>query len=61
MRTAIVLVAAAGVGAFIASWVMWWPTKRSAVWSMATAVLLLFIVSACALLIVWQLTRAAYP
>ncbi len=62
MRTALVLVAAAGVGAFVASWVMWWATKRSAVWSMAAAVLVFFVVSACALLMVWMLmNRAAHP
>jgi hypothetical protein len=61
MRTVLALIAAAGVASFLASWVMWWATKRSALWSMVTAVLLFFLLSAAGLLIVWLLTRPASP
>lgn len=45
----------------IASMVMVWSSNRSAVFSMAVGGLLALAVLACALLIAFLLTRAAYP
>lgn len=45
----------------IASMVMVWSSNRSAVFSMAVGGLLALAVLACALVIAFLLTRAAYP
>ncbi|HSL22479.1 MAG TPA: hypothetical protein VK886_13175 [Vicinamibacterales bacterium] len=59
MRTGILVVAVASACAIAASWLMWWATKRSAVWSMAAAAAFAFAAFACAILIAWFLTEAA--
>jgi hypothetical protein len=51
-------VAAAGGCALVASWFMWWATKRSAVWAMAAGSLLAFAALAGAIVIAWFMTRA---
>jgi hypothetical protein len=60
MLTGIVVIAAAGVCALLASCFMWWATKRSAVWAMAAGALLVFAVFAGATVIAWLYTRAAF-
>jgi hypothetical protein len=60
MLTGILVVAAAGVCALLASCFMWWATKRSALWAMGAGVLLLVVVIAGAIVIAWLYTRAAY-
>ena len=60
MLTGILIVAAAGVGALLASSFMWWATKRSALWAMAAGVLLLVVILAGAVVIAWLYTRAAF-
>ena len=60
MLTPILIVAAVGLATVLASWFMWWATKRSGAWSMAAGIALAVIVIASALLIAWLLTRAVY-
>lgn len=60
MRIPILVVAASGVCAVIASWFMWWATKRSAIWAMAAGALLAVITLVGAVVIAWLMTRAAY-
>jgi hypothetical protein len=56
---AILVIVAAGGLAIVASWFMWWATKRSALWAMAAGALLVFAVFAGAVVIAWFLTSAA--
>ena len=56
---AILVIVAAGGFAIVASWFMWWATKRSALWAMAAGALLVFAVFAGAVVIAWFLTSAA--
>jgi hypothetical protein len=51
MLTGVLVIAAAGVCALLASCLMWWATKRSAVWAMAAGALLVFAVFAGAIVI----------
>lgn len=60
MPTGIAVLVAVGGCAIIASWLMWWATKRSAVWAIAAGSLLAFVVLGGALVIAWFLTRAAF-
>jgi hypothetical protein len=60
MRMPILVIAACGVCAVIASWFMWWATKRSAIGAMAAGVLLALIALGGAVVIAWLMTRAAY-
>jgi len=58
MATAVLIVIGAGALAVLASWFIWWGTKRSPVWSMAAGALLGFAVVASVLLIA-LMTRPA--
>lgn len=49
------------IAGMLASMVMVWSSNRSALFSMLVGGLLAVGVLACALLIAWLLTRAAYP
>lgn len=60
MAVLLIFLGACIVG-LIASMVMVWSSNRSAVVSMAVGGLLALAVLACALLIAFLLTRAAYP
>jgi hypothetical protein len=60
MLTGILALVAVGGCAVVASWFMWWATKRSAVWAMAAGSLLAFCALVGAIAIAWFLTRAAF-
>jgi hypothetical protein len=56
----LLVVVAAGVGAVLASWFMWWASRRSALWTMAAGLLLTVMVFAIAVIVAWLVTRALY-
>jgi hypothetical protein len=58
--TGIIILAAAGASAVLASMFMWWATKRSAIWAMAAGALGAFIVLAGAVVVAWFMTRAVF-
>ena len=58
--TPVLIAVAAVVCAILASRLMWWATKRSAVWAMAGGSLLAFLALAGAIVIAWFMTRAVY-
>jgi hypothetical protein len=60
MRGGLLSVVAAGGCAVVASWFMWWATKRSAIWAMGAGLLLAFAVLALIVAVAWALTYAAY-
>jgi hypothetical protein len=58
MLVAILIIAAAGVGAVLASRFMWWATSRSPRWAMAAGALLLAAICVVGVILVWWSTRA---
>jgi hypothetical protein len=60
MRGGLLWVVAAGGCAVLASWFMWWATKRSAIWAMGAGLLLVFAVLALIVAVAWAVTYAAY-
>jgi hypothetical protein len=60
MLAGILVIATAGLCAWLASRFMWWATKRSAIWAMIAGALLVAAVFAGAIVIAWLYTRAAY-
>jgi hypothetical protein len=60
MLAGILVIATAGLCAWLASRFMWWATSRSAVWAMIAGALLVAAVFAGAIVIAWLYTRAAY-
>jgi hypothetical protein len=47
--------------AILASMLMWWATKRNAMWAITAGVVLAFVIFLTALVIAWGLTHAAFP
>jgi hypothetical protein len=60
MLTAVLVVTAVGLCAWLASRFMWWATGRSAMWAMFAGTLLVLAVLAGVLLIGWLWAAAAY-
>jgi hypothetical protein len=60
MLAGIIVIATAGLCAWLASRFMWWATKRSALWAMFAGTLLVIAVVAGALIIGWLWAAAAY-
>ncbi len=60
MLAGILIIASAGLCAWLASRFMWWATKRSALWAMFAGALLVMAVLAGAIIIAWVYTAAAY-
>ena len=60
MLTALLVVIAAGVYAWLASRFIWWATKWSAAWAMVVGSLLVLAACASAVVIARLLTRAAF-
>jgi hypothetical protein len=60
MLIGVLIIAAAGLCAWLASRFMWWATKRSAVWAMFAGALLVLAVFAGAIVIAWVYTSAAF-
>jgi hypothetical protein len=60
MLVAILIIATAGLCAWLASRFMWWATKRSALWAMCAGALLVIAAFAGAIIIGWLYTAAAY-
>lgn len=60
MLVAVVIIAAAGVGAVLASCFMWWATKRSAIWAMFAGALLAVAVFAATAVGLWLYSRAYF-
>jgi hypothetical protein len=60
MLAGILIIATAGLCAWLASRFMWWATKRSAFWAMFAGALLVIAVFAGAVIIGWLYTAAAF-
>jgi hypothetical protein len=60
MLVTIVVIAAAGLGAVLASRFMWWATSRSPMWAMAAGALLLAAICVLSVILVWWSTRAMF-
>ena len=60
MLAGLMIIAAAGLCAWLASRFMWWATKRSAIWAMFAGALLVIAVVVGAIVIAWLSTSAAY-
>jgi drug/metabolite transporter superfamily protein YnfA len=54
------VVVVAALCAIIASWLMWWATRRSAMWAMAAGALFALAATGGAVLIAWMMTHAAW-
>jgi hypothetical protein len=60
MLTALLVIVAAGVYAWLASRFIWWATRWSAVWAMVVGSLFVLAAFVGAAVIAWLLTRAAF-
>ena len=60
MLVGILIIATAGLCAWLASRFMWWATRRSAIWAMFAGALLVIVVFAAAIVIAWLYTSAAF-
>jgi hypothetical protein len=58
MLVAVLIIAAAAVGAVLASRFMWWATSRSPMWAMAAGALLLAAICIAGVFLVWWSTSA---
>jgi hypothetical protein len=60
MLVGLMVIAGAVLCAALASYVMWWSTSRSGLWSLAAGAVLGIVAFICAIVIGWLITRAAF-
>jgi hypothetical protein len=58
MLTALIVIAGATLCGALASYVMWWATNRSGLWSLVAGAVLAIVTLLCAVVIGWLMTRA---
>ena len=60
MLGALIVICAATLCAALASYVMWWTTSRSGLWSLVAGAVFVIVTVLCAVAIGWLITRAAF-
>jgi hypothetical protein len=61
MLVGLMVITGAVLCAALASYVMWWSTSRSGLWSLTAGAVLAIAAFVCAIVIGWLITRATFP